>query len=71
MLRVLPPMFKPVLQKNKTCCKLSVYTDFWLDKIKRQLRHTRELRHLFQNKFALGRWDAQMYSFTAKSRTIL
>ena len=55
MLRVLPPMFKPVLQKIKTCCKMSVYTDFWLDNITRQLRHTRELRHLFQSKFALGR----------------
>ena len=55
MLRVLPPTFKPVLQKNKTCCYLSVYTDFWLDKITRQFRHTRELRRLLQNKFALGR----------------
>ena len=55
MLRVLRPMFKPVLQKNKTCCKMSVYTDFWLDNITRQFRHTRELRHLFQNNFALGR----------------
>ena len=55
MLRVLPPMFKPVFQKNKTWCKLSEYTDFWLDKITRQLRHTQELRNLFQNKFALGR----------------
>ena len=55
MLHVLPPMFKPVLQKNTTCCKSSVYTDFWLDKITRQLLHTRKLRHLFQNKFALGR----------------
>ena len=55
MLHALPPMFKPVLQKNKTCCKMSVYTDFWLDNIMRQLRYTRELRHLFQSKFALGR----------------
>ena len=54
MLHVLPPMFKPVLQKNTTCCKSSVYTDFWFDKITRQLLHTRKLRHLFQNKFALG-----------------
>ena len=34
-----------------------VNTDFWLDKITRESRHTRELRHLLQNttKFALGR----------------
>ena len=54
MFLVLPPMFKPALQKNKTSCMLSVYTDFWLDKITRQLRHTLELRRLFPNKFALG-----------------
>ena len=34
-----------------------VNTGLWLDKITRESRHTRELRHLLQNttKFALGR----------------
>ena len=32
-----------------------VNTDFWLDKIARESRHTRDLRHLLQNKFAVGR----------------
>ena len=32
-----------------------VNTDFWLDKITRESRHTRNLRHLLQNKFAVGR----------------
>ena len=32
-----------------------VNTDFWLDKITRESRHTRDLRHLLQNKFAVGR----------------
>ena len=32
-----------------------VYTDFWSDEITRESRHTRELRHLLQSKFALGR----------------
>ena len=31
-----------------------VNTDFWLDKITRESRDTRELRHLLKNKFALG-----------------
>ena len=32
-----------------------VNTDFWLDTIRRDSRRTRGLRHLLQNKFALGR----------------
>ena len=32
-----------------------VNTDFWLDKITRESRHTRDLPHLLQNKFAVGR----------------
>ena len=32
-----------------------VNTDFWLDKITRESSHTVEVRHLLQNKFALGR----------------
>ena len=32
-----------------------VNTDFWLDKNTRDPRHTQGLRHLLQNKFALGR----------------
>ena len=32
-----------------------VNTDFWLDKITPESRHTRELRHLMQNKFVLGK----------------
>ena len=31
-----------------------VTTNFWLDKITRESRRTRVLRHLLQNKFALG-----------------
>ena len=55
MLRVLPPTFKPVLEKKINVVVSCVYTDFWLDEITRESRHTRELRHLLQNKFALGR----------------
>ena len=32
-----------------------VNTDFWLDKITEESRHTQNLRRLLQNKFALGR----------------
>ena len=36
-----------------------VNTDFWLAKITQEPRHTRELRLLLQDKFALGRYNAQ------------
>ena len=32
-----------------------VNTKFWLEKITRKSLHTRELGHLLQNKFTLGR----------------
>ena len=47
MLCTLPPTFKPVVQQ--------INTDFWLDKISRELLPTRELRQLLQNEFVLGR----------------
>ena len=34
-------------------------TDFWLDKITWESLYTLDLRHFVQNKFALGRWNAQ------------
>ena len=52
MLLVLPPNFLPVLQQTKLAA-ICVNTDFWLDKITRESRHI-QLRHLLQNKFALG-----------------
>ena len=54
MLRFLTPPFKPVLKQVKVaaCC---ANTDFLLDKITLESRHTRELRNLLQNKFALDR----------------
>ena len=54
MLRFLTPPFKPVLKQVKVaaCC---ASTDFLLDKITRESRHTRESRNLLQKKFALGR----------------
>ena len=54
MLRILAPTFKPVLKKIKVAVGW-VNTDFWLDKIMRESRHTKALRYLLQNKFALGR----------------
>ena len=42
-----------------------VNTDFWLDKITRESRHSRELRHLMQNKFALGK-TLHMKKFSRK-----
>ena len=54
MLRVLkPPTFKPVSQQMKIAARWG-NTDFWLDKITREPRHTREICHQLQNKFALG-----------------
>ena len=51
LLRIFPATFKqPVLQFVASYMN----TDFWLDKITRESRYTRELRHLLQNKFALG-----------------
>ena len=58
MLRVLPPTFKLVLQQVKVGASC-VNTDFWLDKFTRKSRHTQDLRHLLQNKFALGRQNIQ------------
>ena len=54
MLRILAPAFKPVLKKIKVAAGW-INTDFWLDKIMRESRHTKALRYLLQNKFALGR----------------
>ena len=51
---VLPSTFKPVLKQIKVAASW-VNTDFWLDKIMRESRHTKTLRYLQQNKFALGR----------------
>ena len=54
MLHFLTPPFKPVLkQVNVAACCAN--TDFLLDKITLESRHTRELRNLLQNKFALDR----------------
>ena len=56
MLRFLTAPFKPVLKQAKlkvaACC---ASTDFLLDKITRESRHTWESRNLLQDKFALGR----------------
>ena len=54
LLRIFPATFKqPVLQQIWFVASY-MNTDFWLDKITRESRYTRELRHLPQNKFALG-----------------
>ena len=49
---VLPPAFKPVFQQIKVVAVL-MNTDFCLDKITREPRHTRELCHLLQKKVCL------------------
>ena len=43
------------LATNQVVASCLLSSDFWLDKITRESRHTRELRHLQQNKFALDR----------------
>ena len=73
MLRVLPPTFKPALQQNQFVASC-VNTDFWLDKITRESRHTQELRHFLQNanQVFLGPVKrATCTDFVAKSRTTL
>ena len=45
--RVLRPAFNPVLQQIKVAAShVWANNEFWLDKITRESRHTRELRHL-------------------------
>ena len=45
--RVLLAAFNPVLQQIKVAVShVCANTEFWLDKITRESRHTRELRHL-------------------------
>ena len=69
----------PILTlRNQTCLAANlvvascVNTDFWLDKITRELCHTRELRHFLQNRFALSRYNAQHEQILLqKSRTTL
>ena len=43
-------------------------TDFWLDKIARDSRHIRDLRHLLQKEFAFGFSLCSVYRFCWKSR---
>ena len=54
LLRIFPASFKPVLQQIWFDASY-MNTNFWLDNITRESRHTRELRHFLQNKFALSR----------------
>ena len=58
MLRFLLPTSQTCLAPNEVVAHY-VDTDFWLDNIRRESRRTRELRHLLQNKFALGWKNAQ------------
>ena len=58
MLRFLLPTYQTCLAPNQVVAHC-VGTDFWLDNIRRESRRTRELRHLLQNKFALGWKNAQ------------
>ena len=53
MLRILPPMNQTCIATNQIVVSC-VITDFCLDKITRESRHTQELRHSLQNKFALA-----------------
>ena len=51
MLCILPPTFKTFLATNQIVASC-VNTDIRLDKITRESRHTQELRHLLQDRFA-------------------
>ena len=48
-----------------------VNTDFWLDKISRESRHTSDLRHLLQCRFALRRKNAQHINFLLQEVELL
>ena len=48
-----------------------VNTDFWLDKITPESRHTRELRYLLQKSVPWAGKTRNMSDFVAKSKTIL
>ena len=64
---VLPPTLKTFLATNKIVASC-VNTDIWLGKITRGSRHTQDLRHLLQNRFAC----ATCTDFVArKNRTTL
>ena len=66
MLRFLLPTSQTCLAPNQVVAHC-VGTNFWLDNIRRESRCTRELRHLLQNKFALGWKNAQhvqIFSFS-------
>ena len=47
------------LTTNRVSVTSCVNTDFWLDTITRKSRHTRDLRHLLQNKFDKSQLDVQ------------
>ena len=53
-------MLRVLLTTNQTCLATNqvvtscVNTDFWLDKNARESRYTPDLRHMLQNKVALG-----------------
>ena len=53
-------MLRVLLTTNQTCLATNqvvtncVNTDHWLDKIARESRYTPDLRHMLQNKVALG-----------------
>ena len=57
-------------ESNLFCSKSGCYKlhDFWPGKFTRESRgHTRELRHVLQNKFAMGWYNAQhVYSYFEK-----
>ena len=55
MLCVLPATFKLASLATNQVAASCANTDFRLDKITWESRHTRESRYLPQNKFALGR----------------
>ena len=61
MLRVLPPRSQTHLATYQVVVSC-VTTDFWLDKITRDSRHTGELRHLLQNRFASAGKKCNMYT---------
>ena len=55
MLCVLPGTFKLASHATNQVAASCANTDFRLEKITWESRHTTESRHLPQNKFALGR----------------
>ena len=55
MFRVLHPGSNLSFNKCGLLQVAWIHIDFWLDTMTRESLQTRDLRHLLQNKFALGR----------------